>query len=243
MTIDLYYSPTPNGWKATIMIEELREAGIALPPVTFHKISLAKGEQFTPAYTAINPNQKIPALVHGDRAMMESCAILQYLAETFPSPLLPDGPERWDVIPWLYWQAANLGPNFGNKLSYTRYIDLPETEKAHPIERFNRESLRLVAVLDRQFERHPYVCGDSFTIADIAIFPWIRGYKWSKIDITTKPRVVDWMQRCRARPGVDRGVAYGVPKDEVDKFSQDQRAQYKAMGASIASNENLKTEL
>lgn len=107
--------------------------------------------------------------------------------------------ERWDIIPWVYWQAANLGPIFGNKLSYTRYMqDVDPLKKAHPLERFGSEALRLVAVLDKKLGDAPYICGDDFTIADIASYPWIRGYKWSKIDITTRPRVVAWMARVRA---------------------------------------------
>lgn len=243
MTLDLYYAPTPNGWKATIMIEELREAGVELPEVRAHHVQLAKGEQFSSEYTAINPNQKIPALVHDGRAIIESGVILQYLAETYPTSLLPVGPERWDALGWVMWQMANLGPVFGNKLSYTRYIDVPAEAKAHPIERFEKEGLRLLAVMDRQLGRHPYLAGESFTIADIAALPWVRAYKWVKIDITTRPRVVEWLERCRARPGVDRGFSYGVPEAEKEKFSKDRREAYKAMGASMAANERLKTDL
>ena len=243
MALDFYMGATPNGWKMSIMLEELREAAVDLPETCVHMVNLAAGEQFTPAFTAINPNQKIPALVDNGRAIMESCAVLQYLGEKFPTPLLPLDERRWEVIPWLYWQAANLGPAFGNKLSYTRYIDVPDEAKAHPLERFERESRRLVAILARQLEQHSYLCGDTFTVADISVFPWIRAYKWVKVDITEQPRVVEWLERVRERPGVDRGVAYGVPKDEVDSFSKERRERYKANGASIASNENLKTSL
>ena len=168
---------------------------------------------------------------------------LQYLAETYPTPLLPAGPARWDVLGWVMWQMANLGPVFGNKLSYTRYIDIPVEAKAHPLERFEKEGLRLLAVMDRQLERHAYLASDAFTIADIAALPWIRGYKWTKIDITTRPRVAEWLARCRARPGVDRGFSYGVPAAEKDRFSQERRAEYKAMGAAMAANDKLKTDL
>jgi len=243
MALDLYTAATPNGWKASIMVEELREAGAVLPEVNVHMINLGKGEQFSSGFMDVNPNQKIPALMHDGRAIMESCAILHYLGETFPTPLLPQDDARWDVIPWLYWQAANLGPVFGNKLSYTRYIDAPDTAKAHPLERFGKEAQRLVAVLSRQLEGHPYICGNTFTVADISVFPWIRAFKWAKVDITVRPAVVDWLERVRVRPGVHRGVAYGVPEDEVDRFSQERRDQYKANGAKIASNDQLKTDL
>ncbi len=243
MSLDIYTGATPNGWKVTVMIEELREAGVDLPEVNFHAVSLG-GDQFSEAFTTINPNQKIPALVHDGRAVIESCAILQYLGECFPSSLLPTDERRWDVIPWLYWQAANIGPVFGNKLSYTRYInDATDEQRAHPLERFGKEALRLVSVLDYQLARHPYITGDEFTVADIATWCWVRSYKWAKVDITTKPRVVDWVHRVRARPGVERGIAFGVPKDEIDKFSKERREQYKRGGGGIASNTALKSEL
>ena len=244
MSLDVYTGATPNGWKISVMVEELIEADVELGEVNMHPINLSNGEQFTDSYIAINPNQKIPAIVHDGRAIIESCAILQYLGETFPTPLYPTDERRWDVIPWLYWQAANIGPVFGNKLSYTRYItDATEEQKAHPLERFGKEALRLVGVLDHQLAKYPYLCGDDFTAADIATWCWVRSYKWAKIDITTKPRVVDWVHRVRARPGVERGISFGVPKDEIDKFSKERREQYKKNAGSIASNKGLKTDI
>ncbi len=237
MAIDLYTAATPNGWKASIMVEELKEAGAALPDVTVHTVDLRKGEQFSGAFTAINPNQKIPAIVHDGRAVMESCAILEYLAEQFPTSLLPLDERKWGVVPWLYWQAANLGPAFGNKLSYTRYMeDVEPIKKEHPLTRFNNEAIRLVAILETRLETHDFICGDDFTVADISIWPWVRGWKWSKIDITQSPHLMGWVDRVRARPGVERGISYGVPKDEIDQWSEERKAQYARSGASIASN-------
>jgi GST-like protein len=244
MAFELWTSPTPNGWKVTIMVEELREAGIPLEDLSMRTINLSKGEQFAEDFANANPNNKIPVLLDGDLRIPESCAILQYLAEKYPTPLLPLDQRRWDVIPWVYWQAANLGPNFGNKLSYTRYMqDVDPVMKEHPLERFGSEALRLVRVLDQKLGDKPFVCGDDMTIADIAMYPWIRGYKWSKVDITTKPRVVEWMHRVRARPGVERGLAYGVPKDEVDQWSSERKASYAQNGATIASNESIKNSI
>ncbi len=243
MSLEIHTGATPNGWKISIMIEELIEARVELPEINYHTVRLS-GDQFTPEYMAINPNQKLPTLVHDGRAIIESCAILQYLGETFPSSLFPTDEKRWDVVPWLYWQAANIGPVFGNKLSYTRYItDATDEQKAHPLDRFNKEALRLVSVLDHQLSKHDYIAGDEYTVADIATWCWVRSYKWAKIDITTKPRVVDWVNRVRARPGVERGISFGVPKEEIDKFSPERRAQYKTNGGSIASNTNLKSDI
>ncbi len=240
MALELLTAATPNGWKVTIMLEELRGAGVALPEIVLRTVDIAAGEQFGGAYTAINPNQKIPALIDGDRRVMESCAILQYLAEKYPTALLPAGEARWDVLPWVYWQAANVGPVFGNKLAYTRYMgDVDEAAKAHPLERFGREAQRLTGVLDRQLEGQDFVCGREFTIADIALYPWLRGWKWSKVDITSRPNVMAWIDRVRARPGVARGLAYGVPEGEIDKWSQARRERYAKGGAAMAANDRL----
>ena len=244
MPLELWTSPTPNGWKVTIMVEELRESGVPLPDVDVRIIDLMKGEQFNDDFTERNLNQKIPVLKDGNRCIPESGAILEYLGEKFPSPLLPLDETKWDVLPWVYWQMANLGPIFGNKLSYTRYMDDVEPiKKEHPLERFNNEALRLVSVFDKKLGDKPYLCGDTFTIADIASYPWLRGYKWSKIDITTRPRVKDWVDRVRARPGVERGLAYGVPKDEIDSWSKERRASYRQSGSSIAANKSLKDSI
>ena len=236
--IELWTAATPNGWKVSILLEELIEAGVRLPEFEVRTIDLAAGEQFTEEFSERNPNQKIPVLIDGGRSVMESCAILHYLAEKFPSDLLPAGPERWGVLQWLYWQAANVGPVFGNKLSYTRYMDdVEDVRKSHPLERFGREAKRLVGVLEGRLEGCDFVCGSDFTIADIAIYPWVRGWKWSKIDITEHAKVVAWVKRVRARPAVERGLAYGVPAAEIDQWSDERKAQYAKAGASMASNE------
>jgi GST-like protein len=237
----LLTAPTPNGWKVSILIEELREAGYPLADLEVEYVNIMKGEQFEPDFTRVCPNQKIPALVDGDFNVMESCAILQYLGEKFPSPLLPlDFERRFDVLQWVYWQAANVGPVFGNKLSYTRYMDdvAPEA-KAHPLERFAREGNRLMGVLSRRLEGRDFVCGSDLTIADIALYPWVRGWKWSRIPIVGIPNLEAWVDRVRARPGVERGLAYGVPKDEVDQWSEARKAQVAAAGSTMAATENL----
>ena len=244
VSIELWTAATPNGWKVAIMVEELREAGVALPELEVRTIDLMAGEQFREEFSARNPNQKIPVLIDDGRSIMESCAILQYLAEKYPTGLLPDGAGRWEVLQWLYWQAANVGPVFGNKLSYTRYMDdVEEVRKSHPLERFGREARRLVAVLDKRLEGRDFVCGEALTIADIAIYPWVRGWKWSKVDITDRPNVMAWVKRVRARPGVERGLAYGVPKDEIDQWSEERKAAYARGGASIAGNRRLRSDV
>lgn len=241
MAMELWTAPTPNGWKVGIMLEELIEAGIDPGEVDVRYINLSAGEQFEAGFAERNPNRKIPVLRDDGRDIMESCAILQYLAEKHPTDLLPQDGRKWEVLPWVYWQAANVGPVFGNKLSYTRYMDqVPDAQKAHPLERFGTEALRLVSVLDGQLGEHPFICGDAFTLADIAVYPWVRGWKWGKVNITTRPRVTAWVDRVRARPGVGRGPAYGVPADETDQWSTECKARTARSGSAMAANENIR---
>lgn len=242
--MELWTSPTPNGWKVSIMLEELIEAGVDVGEVDVRVIDLMKGEQFKDDFFERNLNQKIPTLRDNGRDIIESCAILEYLGEKFPTDLLPLDERKWDVIPWVYWQAANVGPIFGNKLSYTRYMDdVDDMLKQHPLERFNNEALRLVSVLDKKLGDNTWVCGDNFTIADIALYPWVRGWKWSKVNITTRPRVMEWVDRVRARPGVERGLGYGVPEDEIDQWSEERKARTARSGSFIANNQNIQDSI
>lgn len=233
--LQLWTAPTPNGWKVSIMVEELKAQNVDLTSLSVRHIDLIKGEHLSDAFTRHNPNQKIPVLIDGDRSIMESCAILHYLGEKYPTPLLPQGIESWDVLPWVYWQAANIGPAFGNRQSYVRYMDdVPMEQKQHPLERFLKEARRLSEVLEKQLDGQEFVCGQVFTIADIAIYPWIRGWKWSKIDMTDRPNIQAWMKRIRSRPAVERGLAYGSPSGEVDQWSEETKQKYAKGGSSIA---------
>jgi GST-like protein len=221
------------------MIEELIEAGIDMSHVKVRHINLAKGEQFSKEFSARNPNQKIPVLIDNEISVMESCAILHYLGEKYPTELLPIGKPKWEIIPWVYWQAANVGPAFGNKLSYTRYMDaISPEQKAHPLERFNKEAIRLVTILNEQLKERPWLAGNTFTIADIALYPWLRAWKWSKVDITPYPLVMSWIENVRERPGVGRGLAYGAPEGEIDQWSEERKAKYRKNGSIIANPGN-----
>ena len=237
--MELWTSATPNGWKVSIMIEELIEAGIDMSHVKVRHINLAKREQFSKEFSARNPNQKIPVLIDNEISVMESCAILHYLGEKYPTELLPIGKPKWEVIPWVYWQAANVGPAFGNKLSYTRYMDaISPAQKAHPLERFGKEAIRLVTILNDQLKERPWLAGNTFTIADIALYPWLRAWKWSKVDITPYPLVMSWIENVRERPGVGRGLAYGAPEGEIDQWSEERKAKYRKNGSIIANPDN-----
>jgi len=235
--MELWTSATPNGWKVSIMLEELLEQGVAFSDLSIIAVDLMAGEQFSESFTAINPNQKIPALRDQETNVMESCAILLYLAERYPSSLLPASEQRWVVIQWVLWQAANLGPTFGNKLSYTRYMEnIPEEQKRHPLERFGSEAHRLLGILNTQLSGQNYICGDAFTLADIACYPWLRAWKWVKLDLTAYKNVQAWLTRVRARPAVERGLKVGVAEEEVDQWSQETKKRYAAGGNVIAAN-------
>ncbi len=232
--LQLWTAATPNGWKVSIMVEELREAGHPLDGLQVRAIDLMAGEQFETDFSQRNPNQKIPLLIDGDQNIMESCAIVQYLAEKYPSELLPEN-KKWEVLPWVYWQAANVGPAFGNKLSYTRYMnDVSDEKKAHPLARFTKEAHRLADIIEERLAQQDYICTDKLSIADIVIYPWIRGWKWSKVDMSERPNIQAWLKRLRSRPAFERGLAYGAPEGEVDQWSEKTKAKYANAGNKIS---------
>ncbi|WP_299771020.1 glutathione binding-like protein [uncultured Pseudoteredinibacter sp.] len=232
--LQLWTAATPNGWKVSLMIEELRETGHALEGLRVRTIDLMAGEQFEEKFSRRNPNQKIPLFIDGDLNLMESCAIVQYLAEKYPSDLLPEE-KKWQILPWVYWQAANVGPAFGNKLSYTRYMsDVPQEQKVHPLNRFNKEAQRLAGIIEEQLSQQNFICGESLSIADIVIYPWVRGWKWSKVDMSDKPNILAWLKRLRSRPAFERGLAYGAPEGEVDQWSEETKARYAKAGNKIS---------
>lgn len=185
----------------------------------------------------------MPALRDGNVALFESGAILHYLAEKYGLFLPKDPAAKWDAMCWLHWQMANVGPMFGNRLSYVRYLTPDhEGEFNHPQKRFGDEARRLAEVLDERLEGREYVCNE-YTIVDMAIYPWLRGWKWSKVDLTGdrtgKARlgnVLAWLDRVRARPGVDAGLRWGMGDEaNIDTWSKETREKYKSMGGTIAT--------
>lgn len=206
--IDLYYWPTPNGWKLSIMLEE---CGL---PYTLKPVNIGRGEQFEPAFLAISPNNRIPALV--DRAppgggpalaIFESGAMLQYLAEKTGRFLPADLAGRQAVLSWLHWQMGGLGPMVGQNGHFLLYA--PE-QVPYAIERYGREVLRLYGVLDRQLARTgAHIAGADYSIADIACFPWVMTHKKQKVPIDQFPNVQRWFAAVRERPAVQRGLAVG----------------------------------
>ncbi|MDP5334283.1 MAG: glutathione S-transferase N-terminal domain-containing protein [Paracoccaceae bacterium] len=201
--IDLYTWTTPNGRKVSILLEEL---GL---PYTAHAVNIGKDEQFAPDFLKISPNNKIPAIVDHDTGIsqFESGAIMIYLAEKTGQFLPTEAKARAAVMQWLMWQMGGFGPMLGQAhvfLKFNRGLSLPAEE------RFAKEAQRLYGVLDRQLADHDYVAGD-YSIADMAIFPWVARHDWHGVDLTAFPNVLRWYRAMAERPAVQRG--YQVPSD------------------------------
>jgi GST-like protein len=209
----LYSMGTPNGVKVTVMFEELLAAGQTGAEYDAWLISIGKGDQFGSGFVDINPNSKIPALVDysGDAPLrvFESGSILVHLAEKFGAFLPSDLAARTECMNWLFWQmgsAPYLGGGFGHFYAYAPY------KMEYPIDRFSMEVKRQLDVLDRQLAENPFIAGDEYTIADIAIFPWYgnlalgRQYNAGKfLDVASYKNVVAWAEKLDARPAVKRG--------------------------------------
>jgi GST-like protein len=209
----LYSMGTPNGVKVTVMFEELLTAGHAGAEYDAWLISIGKGDQFGSGFVDINPNSKIPALVDysGDAPLriFESGSILVHLAEKFGAFLPTNLAARTECMNWLFWQmgsAPYLGGGFGHFYSYAPY------KMEYPIDRFSMEVKRQLDVLDRQLAENPFIAGDEYTIADMAIFPWYgnlalgRQYNAGEfLDVASYKNVVAWAENLGARPAVKRG--------------------------------------
>ncbi len=209
----LYSMGTPNGVKVTVMFEELLTAGHAGAEYDAWLISIGKGDQFGSGFVDINPNSKIPALVDysGDAPLrvFESGSILVHLAEKFGAFLPTNLAARTECMNWLFWQmgsAPYLGGGFGHFYSYAPY------KMEYPIDRFSMEVKRQLDVLDRQLAENPFIAGDEYTIADMAIFPWYgnlalgRQYNAGEfLDVASYKNVVAWAENLDARPAVKRG--------------------------------------
>ncbi len=207
--IDLFTWTTPNGRKVSILLEEL---GV---PYEVHAVDIDAGDQFEPAFLAHAPNNKIPA-IHDREAnlsLMESGAILLYLAEKY-GRFLPEGRERWRTIEWLMWQMGGVGPILGQVHHFVKYN---KGVSAYSEERFSTEAHRLYRVLDTRLAGREFVAGEGtgeYTIADMAIWPWISRFGYQQISLHDYPSVLDWYLRIAARPAVQRG--YQVPKFVTD---------------------------
>ena len=201
--IDVYTWSTSNGRKVNIMVEEL---GI---DYAMHPINIGKGDQFTPAFTAINPNQKIPAIVDREGpggkpyTLFESGAILMYLGEKYGKFFPKDTARRYEVVQWLMWQMGGVGPNFGQAHHFRRAA---KEKVPYAIQRFTEETRRLWGVLDARLKDHQWVAAGEYTIADMALFPWCLRYEWQGVALEEFPNARRWFDAVMARPAVKRGL-------------------------------------
>ena len=217
--IDLYTAATPNGWKATITLEELDL------PYTVHPVDLTAGEQDAPAFRALNPNGRIPVIVdhETDMTVFESGAILLYLAEKtgrlMPSNLL----DRYCVIQWLMFQMGGIGPMQGQAVVFERYFgeDVPAARN-----RYKNESRRLYEVLNTRLAEREYLAGD-YSIADIANWAWVKTHRWARIPVDGLEHLQRWIDAIAARPAAQRGLEIPPPAGNSTK--------QKALGASITT--------
>lgn len=202
--IDLYFAPTPNGWKITIFLEE------AEVPYRLVPLNLATGEQFEEKFLTINPNARMPAIVDhhaegGPLSLFESGAILLYLAKKTGRFLPENERDHYDVLQWLFWQMANLGPMGGQASHFVNYAG-----EGHDYSRtrYLKEYDRLLAVMNRQLRHRPYLAGE-YSIADMAAFPWLLPYKRFGFNLNAFPDVKRWYDDLKQRPAVRRGVDAG----------------------------------
>lgn len=219
--IDVYSMATPNGHKVHIMLEE---CGL---PYRAHNIDIGKGDQFTPEFLAISPNNKIPAIVDPDgpdgqpMSMFESGAILVYLASKVNKFLGQTDREKFTVLQWLMFQMGGLGPMLGQNHHFRLYA--PQ-KIDYAIERYTNEAKRLYGVLDERLKKYPYIVGNEYTIADIAIFPWTRRWDKQGMDLKDYPNFKRWFEMVGARPAVQRGVEVltTLRKPEMDSKEKEQ---------------------
>ena len=210
--IDLYFWMTPNGYKVTIMLEELGWKYNVIP------VNIGKGDQFKPDFLKISPNNRMPALVDDDGpggkpiSVFESGAMLMYLAEKAGFQFMPqDMRRRYDVIQWLMFQMASVGPMLGQAHHFRRYA--PEKIE-YAVDRYTNEARRIYGVIDKRAGEAPYLAGE-YSIADMATYPWLRTHNWQGQDLNDFPNLKRWYDSIEARPAVQRGLA--VMKDEVER--------------------------
>jgi GST-like protein len=200
--IDLYTWTTPNGRKVSIMLEELEL------PYRVHAINIGQGDQFRPEFVRISPNSKIPAIVDDDGpdgapiSLMESGAILIYLADKTGRLMPTSARGRYVALQWLMFQMGGVGPMFGQVHHFLRAA---KESVPYAIERYTKETRRLYGVLDERLKDHEYLA-DQYSIADIATYPWVARYEWHKTRLEDFPRVRRWFDTISARPAVQRGM-------------------------------------
>ena len=209
--IDLYYAPTPNGWKITIMLEE------ASIPYRIIPVNLSQGDQFKPAFLSISPNNRMPAIIDHDGpsgekvTVFESGAILLYLSEKSGKFCPKDPVKRIRVLEWLFWQIGGLGPMAGQVSHFVNYAPNFPGDHSYSEKRYKNEYDRLLGVMNNILSERNYLAGD-YSIADMASFPWVTAYKRYEIDLNKFNNVRRWFDDLKNRPAVRKGMDVGKDK-------------------------------
>jgi len=211
--IELYFWTTPNAYKVSILLEELAI------PYTVIPVHIGKGEQFSPDFLEISPNNKIPAIVDTDgpdgrpMAMFESGAIMMYLADKADSDLFPrNSRARYEAVQWLMFQMGSVGPMLGQAHHFRKYAPHPIE---YAIDRYTKEAHRIYSVINRRLASSAYLAGEHYSLADIATYPWLRPYRWQGQDLDEWPDLKRWYLAVRKRPAVQRGLA--VLSEKIDR--------------------------
>ena len=206
--IDLYYAPTPNGWKISIMLEECKL------PYKLKPVNLGAGEQFKPDFLKISPNNRMPVIVDHEGpkgkkiSVFESGAILIYLGEKTEKFYSKDPAERIKVLEWLFWQVGGLGPMAGQVSHFVNYAPNFPGDHSYSEKRYKDEYDRLLGVMDKILDERPYLAGD-YSIADMASFPWVTAYKRYEVDLDEFKNVRRWFDEIKQRPAVRKGIDVG----------------------------------
>ena len=204
--IDLYYAPTPNGWKITIMLEECSMPYKVIP------VNLGKGDQFKPDFLKISPNNRMPVIVDSSLSdpisVFEPGAILMYLAEKSGRFFGEDERERVRVLEWLFWQIGGLGPMAGQVSHFVNYAPNFPGDHSYSEKRYKNEYDRLLGVMNNVLESREYLAG-NYSIADMASFPWVTAYKRYEVDLDSFSNVRRWFDDIKNRPAVRRGIDVG----------------------------------
>jgi GST-like protein len=228
--IDVHFWPTPNGHKVTILLEEL---GV---PYRIVPVNIGRAAQFTDAFLAISPNNRMPALVDDDPAdggapisIFESCAIMVYLAEKYGRFLPTDARGRSAALQWVFWQAANQGPKLGESHHFRR-LEGSQGDQSYAVRRFTDEANRLYGVLNGRLQQSRFLAGSDYSLADMAAFPWTRYRKVQGQELAEFPHVKRWYLEIKDRPAVIRGIEAGASlPDEQPSISDEEAARFRAL--------------
>lgn len=229
--IDLFYWPTPNGWKVTIALEEM---GL---PYTVHLINIGKGDQFDPEFLKIAPNNRMPAITDPEGpdgapvSIFESGAILQYLARKTGQFGGPTERDRIAVDQWLMWQMGGVGPMAGQAHHFLKYAPTMEPPQVLPYaqDRYRNETGRLYRVLDTQLAGNEYVAGDFYSIADMAIWPWASLWEGQQQTLDDKPNLARWLELVGSREAVQRGRDVAADMRDRKRDSDEEREAQKVL--------------